>query len=173
MIGDAFNYPLNVDHPLGHYLIGSLLIIGSFLILPAFVLLGYFTTAIQHAMRDEEPPEFENFLTLFVRGLKLVVVTIAYLVLFIVLVFLALFAVEIGGAPQVILFVFVLVPGYFGLIYIGTSVLYHFCRKQSVIAHFALGASSTPRSASDTSPSCCSSWSSSPSRLRSYRYCSP
>lgn len=129
MIVDAFKYPLTDDDYLRTLLIGSLLTVGSVLVLPLFVLLGFFTKTIGNAINGDTPPQFEEYGSLFVDGLKLSVVFLAYLIVFVVLMGLVSLAGSISETAGTVGFL-LLVPLYFGLMYIATSVLFHFCRRR-------------------------------------------
>ncbi len=139
MIVDAVKYPLTDDDYLKTLVIGSLLVVGSVLVLPLFVLLGFFTRAIGNAMDGDPPPQFEEYGSLFFDGLKLTAVFLPYLLVFVVLLFLVSLAGSISEPAGIAAFL-ILVPVYFGLVYLGTSILFHFCRRRRMRDAFELRA---------------------------------
>lgn len=139
MIVDAFKYPLADDNYLRTLLVGSLLTVGSILVLPLFVLLGFFTKTIGNAINGDAPPQFEEYGSLFVDGLKLTAVFLTYLIVFVVLMGLVSLAGSISETAGTVGFL-LLVPLYFGLMYVATSILFHFCRHRRMGDAFDLRA---------------------------------
>lgn len=79
MIIEALKYSTKAENPLREYGIAVLLSLGFFLIFPLIILLGYFVKVIRDGTRgEEEIPRFDNFLKLFVDGLKLMGILIGY-----------------------------------------------------------------------------------------------
>jgi hypothetical protein len=96
MLSDALRYPLNSDGWLRTILIGGLLTVLSVLVIPAFFLQGYYLRVLRGvANNDPDPPRFDDWVDLFVDGLKLVVVNI--LVVLTVFVILGLASIVFGG----------------------------------------------------------------------------
>lgn len=79
MLEDALRYPLNSDDRVATLLIGGALILLSPLVLPAFVMQGYLLRVLRSAAAGEDAaPSFTDWGGLFVDGLKLLVVGLAY-----------------------------------------------------------------------------------------------
>jgi len=85
MIPEALKYPFKGEKSTNNIVIGSLLVFGSIFILPAFILMGYFARVINNSVKGEVAPEFKDYKGLFVDGIKLTAVYIAYFVLIFVL----------------------------------------------------------------------------------------
>jgi hypothetical protein len=139
MIVDAFKYPFRDDDYPRTLLIGSLLTVGSVLVLPLFVLLGFFTRTIGNAIGGDAPPQFEEYGSLFVEGVKLAAVLLAYLLVFVVLMGLVSLAGSISETAGTVGFL-LLVAVYFALMYVATSILFHFCRRRRMHDAFDLRA---------------------------------
>ncbi|WP_253739178.1 DUF4013 domain-containing protein [Halohasta salina] len=78
MFEDGLSYPARGDW-LGRTVIGGLLVAFSFLIFPAILVTGYLIDALERTVAgDEEPPAFDDWGTLFIRGLVGTVITIVY-----------------------------------------------------------------------------------------------
>jgi hypothetical protein len=78
MLEKGIRYPLEGD-ALRRYAIATVLFVGTLLILPIFILSGYMIRAGRDvALGEDQPPEFGNWVELFVLGLKGAVVSIAY-----------------------------------------------------------------------------------------------
>ena len=137
MFVSSLRYPLESDDLPRTLLIGSLLVVGSILILPLIVLMGYFVQAINAAAADDPPPQFERFEILFVDGLKLLAVGLAYGIGFVVLAFGVLFVGALNEQLMTVCFV-VLAIAYFGLLYFSVAVLYAFGRHRNLADAFAL-----------------------------------
>ena len=96
MLSDALRYPLNGDGWLRTILVGGLLTVLSVLVIPAFFLQGYYVRVLRGVTNDDpDPPRFDDWVELFVDGLKLVVVNI--LVVLAVFVVLGLTGIVFGG----------------------------------------------------------------------------
>lgn len=79
MLEEAINYPRNSDDVVETILIGGVLTLLSFLLLPMFLVFGYYGRVLRAAEDDEpEPPVFDDWGDLFVDGLKLFAITLAY-----------------------------------------------------------------------------------------------
>ncbi|MFC7046379.1 DUF4013 domain-containing protein [Halobacteriaceae archaeon GCM10025711] len=80
MLSEALNYPAEGDDAITKILIGSFLVLLSPLLVPAVLAYGYGMRILREAAGGdvEEPPMFENWMELFVDGLKAFVVFIAY-----------------------------------------------------------------------------------------------
>lgn len=135
MIVDIAKYPFEDEEYLRTLLIGSLLLIGSVLILPAFILIGYFARTVQRASNGESPPQFEDYIGLFIDGIKLTAVGLGYFVLFFIALFVVAFLAAIDERAGTVGFI-LLVPTYFGLLYIATAAVYHFCQELDMRAAF-------------------------------------
>lgn len=114
MLGDALSYPSNGDDWLKTILIGVGLMITSFLIIPAFILNGYLIRVLRSAARGEDtPPSFGEWAELLVDGLKMIGISIAYLLIPYMILIIAMFAARSGG-ELVLLFagLLLIVAGY-------------------------------------------------------------
>lgn len=109
MFGEALRFPLAGDDGVKSVLIGGVLGLLGFLIIPIFFVQGYTVRVLQVAMDGgEEAPPFDEWGDLLVDGLKLFVITLAYFLVPMVLLFGALFAfvgisavgVGAGGEPS-------------------------------------------------------------------------
>lgn len=138
MFDTALRFPVSFDDRLRTYVIGSLLIVGSILVIPAIILIGYFTRSIGHATAAEDPPVFGDWVGLFVDGLKLLVVALAYGVAFIALMFVTAFFGAIDDSLAIVALWGLMIPAYFGLAFLATSILYHFSQHRSIRDAFAL-----------------------------------
>ena len=150
MLSDALRYPLNGDGWLRTILVGGLLTILSVLVIAAFFLQGYYLRVLRSVANDDpEPPRFDDWVDLFVDGLKLVVVNIlVVLALFVVLgltgiVFgggslLAEGAAEAGAVSGVLGAASVGVIAVASLLftYIAPAMFANFAREDSVAAAF-------------------------------------
>lgn len=72
-------YPMKDDQWLKKILIGGLLIVGSFLVIPVFFLLGYLLRTLEEGLRESRRvPDFDEWDTMFVRGLAGMGICIGY-----------------------------------------------------------------------------------------------
>jgi hypothetical protein len=79
MLGDALSFPRSGDDWIPTLLIGGVLSVLSVLVLPVFVVQGYLVRVLRAAANDEtDAPSFTDWGGLFVDGLKLFVINIAY-----------------------------------------------------------------------------------------------
>ncbi|WP_152041021.1 DUF4013 domain-containing protein [Salinigranum salinum] len=79
MLSDALSFPRRGDDWLSTLLVGGILTLLGPFVLPAIVLQGYLVRVLDYAARRErEPPSFTQWGSLFVDGLKLVVVNLVY-----------------------------------------------------------------------------------------------
>lgn len=86
MFEEAIRYPAKGDDAVKTILIGGVLGLLGFLIIPAIIVQGYVLRMMQAVIRGEEsPPVFDDWMGLFVDGVKLVVVSLVYAVIPIVL----------------------------------------------------------------------------------------
>lgn len=132
-IEDALTYPTESDDWVTIVLIGGVLTLLSFLLIPAFAVYGYLVRAIRSNLDGEaEPPEFDDWGTLIVDGIKVFVVGFLYMLVPLAVMFLtvgtALAAIltgsEAGAAAGlgtlvfglVISFVLFLIFGYFAAV---------------------------------------------------------
>ena len=98
MLEDALRYPLENDDRVSTLLIGGVLLVLSVLILPAFVLQGYLVRVLHSAAAGEaEAPSFTDWGSLFVDGLKLLVINLV-VGLVIAVPFVVVSVVVFGGA---------------------------------------------------------------------------
>jgi hypothetical protein len=98
-IEDALTYPTESDDWIVTVLIGGIMSILSFLIIPAFIVYGYLVRAIQANLEGEpEPPTFGDWGDLIVDGIKVMVVTLVYMIIPMIV-----FAVTVGTAILAIL----------------------------------------------------------------------
>jgi len=78
MFEDGMSYPVRGDW-IGRIAIGGLLAIFSFLIIPAFLLVGYLIRVLNTTVGGiEEPPQFNEWGDLFVKGLVGTVISLIY-----------------------------------------------------------------------------------------------
>ena len=78
MLEDGLSYPVRGDW-LGRTLIGGVLGLLSVFVLPTVVVLGYLVRVLETTVEGaDEPPAFENWGTLLVRGVVATVITLAY-----------------------------------------------------------------------------------------------
>ncbi len=136
MITDALKYPITGDDSLKTLIIGSFLIVGSVLVLPLFVLLGFFIRTVGNAIDGDAPPQFEQYGSLFVEGVKLTAILLTYLSVFLALV-VGLVSLTGPTSNAVVLFVLFL---FFGFIYVVISVVFQFCRRRQMRDAFAVPA---------------------------------
>ena len=99
MLEDGLSYPLRGDW-IERVLIGGVLGLLSMLLLPAIVVLGYLVRVLETTVEGaEDPPEFEDWGDLLVKGLFGTVITVAYtfvpVLAYLIVVFLVIGA---GGA---------------------------------------------------------------------------
>lgn len=81
MLGDALTYPKARDGWMKTIGIGGILLVLSILIIPAIFLSGYAVRVLRSAANDEMgPPVFDQWVEMFVDGLKLIVVQLVYAV---------------------------------------------------------------------------------------------
>lgn len=97
-IESAFRYPLRGRDGIERVFIGGLMSYAFFLVVPIFVLLGYLVRVLERsAQGNPEPPEFTDFGTMIIDGLKLTVVSIVYAM---IPMFLILVSVVLMGSGQ-------------------------------------------------------------------------
>lgn len=99
MLEDGLSYPVRGDW-IGRVIIGGVLGFLSFLLIPAFALMGYLVRVLETTVAGaEDPPEFEEWGDLLVKGVVATAIALAYtfvpLVVYLVFVFVVLGA---GGA---------------------------------------------------------------------------
>lgn len=79
MFGDAIKFPLAGDEGVKSVIIGGVLGFFSFLLIPAIPLQGYFIRVAKTSVEGgEDAPAFDEWGDLFVDGIKVFLVTIAY-----------------------------------------------------------------------------------------------
>lgn len=127
MINKILKYPFKGEKTGNNIVIGSLLVIGSILIIPAFILIGYFARTINNAIQDEPAPEFQDYKGLFIDGIKLTGIHLAYILLISALAFPIVFVGVASDSLGLIAF-WVYVP-IFILFYVGYPVLSYFYGK--------------------------------------------
>jgi len=101
MFEDGLSYPVRGDW-LGRTIIGGLLAVFSFLLIPAFFVTGYLIRVLKTTVSGvDEPPAFDDWGDLFIKGLVGTVITIVYsvvpVVAFGVLGFVLFGVIGIGG----------------------------------------------------------------------------
>ncbi len=139
MFINSLKYPLKLDEDLLRTLIiGTLLVIGSILIIPAFILIGYFVQTIHNASKGEIPPRFENYLQLFIDGLKPVAVFLVYMIVLGTIMLITVMAGAINETLGTVFFLVLSVPAYFGLIYIYLAILHHLGQNKDVMDAFRI-----------------------------------
>ena len=156
MFEDGLSYPARGDW-LGRTVIGGLLVAFSFLIVPAILATGYLIDALERTVAgDEEPPAFDDWGTLFIRGLVGTVITIVYsvvpLVVFGGLAFVLIAVVGIaGGAGEaggivaglgvaaLLLLGLLLLPVVFLIYYLVPAALTNYAIQDELSAAFDFG----------------------------------
>lgn len=99
MLGDALSYLKHSDDWIPTLLVGGVLSVLSVLVLPAFVLQGYLVRVLRGAAKgDRAAPSFTDWGSLFVDGLKLFVVNVAYGIPLLVVWFAVLFVTGGGSS---------------------------------------------------------------------------
>lgn len=89
MFEDGIKFPLEGDEAVKRIVIGGLLGIFSFLIVPAFALVGYYVEAAKAGVEEApEPPAFDDWGDLIVKGIVGTVIMILYAIVPMVLVML-------------------------------------------------------------------------------------
>jgi hypothetical protein len=79
MLGQALSFPRHGDDWVKTVAIGGGLLVLSVLVLPAILLQGYLVRVVRAgANGDRGPPAFDDWGSLFVDGLKLIVVSVGY-----------------------------------------------------------------------------------------------
>ncbi|OUJ19345.1 putative membrane protein DUF4013 family [Methanonatronarchaeum thermophilum] len=129
MFIDALKYPLRSENTLITLTIGSLLLLASIFILPVFILVGFLTRTVKNTSCGNKVTRFRDYKSLFVRGLKFSGVIITYLLFFVFLMFLMALSAEVHRIAGLMIFWILIVPAYFGLMYLSPSILYHFSKK--------------------------------------------
>ncbi len=87
MLEEAIDYPRRGDGWLARIGIGGILYLLSFLIIPLFLIEGYLYRVLAGTVRgDEQPPDWGDWLGLFVDGVKMFVVQIVYALVPVVLI---------------------------------------------------------------------------------------
>ncbi|WP_255149418.1 DUF4013 domain-containing protein [Halorarius halobius] len=82
MLGEGLAFPINGNDGVKNFLIGGILSLLGVLIIPAVFVQGYLVRVVAVAVDGgEEPPAFDEWGDLFVDGLKLIVLTIAYVLI--------------------------------------------------------------------------------------------
>lgn len=78
MLEDGLSYPVRGDW-IGRMLIGSVLTFFSFFVLPVVFVMGYFVRVLETTVGgQEEPPAFEEWGDLFVKGIVATVIGLVY-----------------------------------------------------------------------------------------------
>lgn len=123
MLGDALSFPRSGDDWLPTLLIGGVLSALSVLVLPVFLVQGYLVRVLRAAANDETTaPSFTDWGGLFVDGLKLFVVNLAYSLVLAIPYFALIIVVGFGSnnGPGVVglvlgllVFVLAIVVGFF------------------------------------------------------------
>lgn len=98
MLGEALSYPRSGDDWLKTILIGGVLsLIGGFIFVTLLPVQGFMVRVLRSgAERDHEPPVFDQWGDLFVDGIKVIVIQIAYLVVPMIVLLFGLFVSGIG-----------------------------------------------------------------------------
>lgn len=75
-IREALKFPFEQGDWVGKAVIGSILALGSFLVIPAPLLTGY----LLRVFRSDSMPEFNNYLDMYIEGLKAFLVITLYMI---------------------------------------------------------------------------------------------
>jgi hypothetical protein len=79
MFSDALYYPTRGDQAVMTILIGGILSFLGFLIVPLFLVFGFYLRVLETTIEGaEDPPQFDDWGTLAVRGLVAFAITVAY-----------------------------------------------------------------------------------------------
>lgn len=80
MLGEAFDYPRRGgDWPIRVGIGGILVLVGAFVLIPLIVVEGYVYRVLRGTTRgDHRPPEWEDWIDLFVEGIRMYIIQIAY-----------------------------------------------------------------------------------------------
>ena len=136
MLSEAINYPRESDHVLRTVLIGGVLSLLSILIIPALILGGYGIKVLRRTTTgNDELPQFEDWGTLALDGLKGLGIAIGYL-----LAPMVLFALTIGVLSGTLQTLGILVTAvvYLGALYCLPAATTVFAREEQFGAAFAV-----------------------------------
>ncbi|WP_058366323.1 DUF4013 domain-containing protein [Haloparvum sedimenti] len=99
MLEDGLSYPVRGDW-IGRVIIGGVLGFLSFLLIPAFALMGYLVRVLETTVAGaEDPPEFEEWGDLLVKGIVATAIALAYTIVPLLVYFVFVFVVlGAGGA---------------------------------------------------------------------------
>lgn len=137
MLSEAINYPRESDHVLRTVLIGGILSLFSILIVPALILGGYGIKVLRRTTTgNDKLPEFEDWGTLALDGLKGAGIAIGYL-----LAPMVLFALTVGVLSGTLQTLGILVSAvvYLGALYCLPAAVTVFAREERPGAAFAVG----------------------------------
>ncbi len=128
---NSLKYPLESDNLFETLAIGTILIIGSIFIIPWFIIMGYYMKVINHSSNNKEIPKFEDYVDLFINGLKYFVVSIIYIILLMFMVLLASFLGEISSILGVIGFLMIFIA-YLLYLYVFPAIMYEFAQEYKI-----------------------------------------
>lgn len=115
MLEEAISYPVRDDDSIVPIVIGGVLVFFWFLVLPLFILAGYFLRVLGSAARGEESaPEFEDWGSMLIDGLKASVVSIVYFIPYFVLLAVPVILAPSGNNPSIV----TSVTFFLGLLYV-------------------------------------------------------
>jgi hypothetical protein len=98
MLSDALSFPRQDDDWLKTVLVGGLLTIFGFLLIPAIPVQGYLVRVLDAGVRDAEtPPVFDEWGELFVDGILVFVIQLAYAIVPTVIIFFGTFVLGAGA----------------------------------------------------------------------------
>ena len=98
MIGEAFAYPRRGEDWLMRTIIGGVLVlVGAFILIPLLLVEGYLYRVLGRTTRyDRQPPAWEDWIDLFVEGVQMYIVQIAYLLVPAILLVIGAFLTVLG-----------------------------------------------------------------------------
>ena len=99
MLGEALSFPRQHDDWLKTVLVGGVLsVLGAFLVVPVIPVQGYLVRVLESGVRGEEtPPVFEDWGELFVNGILLFVIQLAYAIVPVMIILFGVFVVGTGA----------------------------------------------------------------------------
>lgn len=99
MLGEALSYPKSGEDWLKSVIIGGVLtLLGGFIFVTILPVLGYFVRVLRSAANDEhEAPVFDEWGDLFVDGIKVLLIQLAYAIVPFLILFVGIFVTGIGA----------------------------------------------------------------------------
>lgn len=147
MLQEALEYPKSGDEAVKRIVVGGVLSLLSILVIPAFIVSGYLIRVIRNVSSGEEqPPTFNDWSELFVDGIKVTVIGLAYMGMPIILYILMIFMFGFGGqssmpaSMELVLVLMFLVPLLFLISgYLLPAAIVRFANEERMSAAFEFG----------------------------------